>query len=119
MKKVSMILAFLIVVGIIIPAVSADEIYNRTFTEIVDTTIESGDMGVSSDNTKPGIYISDVSAITTKTTLRQVEADLYDGNLGFEALLCPPITGIIYPLMVRQLDMLIWAFKFVDVILKN
>lgn len=71
----------LLIIGGCIPAVSADEIYNRTFAEIADTTIESPDMGVSTGGKLPGIYISDVNAIASKTTLRQVEADIYAGQI--------------------------------------
>ncbi|MFA5410050.1 MAG: hypothetical protein WC343_14850, partial [Bacilli bacterium] len=99
------------------PAVSADEIYNRTFAEIVDTTIESPDVGTSTGSSFLGIYISDVNAIASQTTLHQVEADIYDGKIYGTAAALPTYHWDNVPLnidgnTVGYADL--GFFKFVD-----
>lgn len=53
MKKLLAVLTVLLIVGICIPAVSADEIlYDETLTQIIDTS----ESGIYTSNAEPGVY---------------------------------------------------------------
>lgn len=103
----------------LVPAVSADEIYNRTFAEIEETTIENPAIGTYTGvgRSVPGIYISDVNAIATKTTLRQVEADIRNGKIYGTAAALPTYHWHNVPLTIAG-NTVGYAdlgfFKFVD-----